>query len=127
MTDPSLVLIAEDNEKNLKLVRDLLQFHGFRTIEARTGREAVTIARQESPDLILMDIEMPDMDGVEALRLLRSDTRTSHIPVVAVTASAMLADRQRLAGAGFDGYIIKPISVQQFPVQVRSYLERPAS
>ncbi len=118
------ILIVEDNEKNLKLVRDLLQFHGYQTLEARTGPEGIARAREAMPDLILLDIELPEMDGVAVLRVLRQDPATSRIPVIAVTASAMRADRERMLGAGFDRYVIKPINIQEFPSIVASCLRQ---
>jgi two-component system cell cycle response regulator DivK len=117
-----LVLIVEDNERNLKLTRDLLQFHGYRTLEAATGEEGVALALQHRPDLVLMDIALPGIDGVEAARRIRADGSTEGIPVVAVTASVMQADRARLAEAGFVGVIAKPIDVLAFPDQVAGYL-----
>src|SRR6266545_1260090 len=99
------ILVVEDNEKNIKLCRDVLQAKGYRTFEARTGREAIELAAEHAPDLVLMDIHLPDIDGVEALRRLRADDRTLSIPVLALTAQAMHGDRERLVAAGFDGYI----------------------
>ncbi len=119
-----LILIVEDNEKNLKLVRDLLQFKGYRTFEARNAQEGIALAGAHLPDLILMDIQLPGMDGVAALGHLRADPRTAVIPVVALTAFAMRDDRARFLGAGFDGYIMKPINVKEFPEQVRQFLRR---
>jgi two-component system cell cycle response regulator DivK len=121
-----LILIVEDNEKNLKLARDVLQFSGFQTLEAGSGEAAVGIARQHHPDLILMDIELPGIDGITALQQLRADAATARIPIVALTASAMSADRDRFVGAGFDGYISKPINIKEFPGQVRAHCERGA-
>lgn len=121
MTD-ELVLIVEDNEKNLKLARDVLQFNGFRTLEATTAEAGVVLARREGPDLILMDIQLPDVDGLTALARLRADPATAPIPVIALTAFAMKDDRERFAGAGFDGYLTKPISVRELPSQVRACL-----
>jgi two-component system cell cycle response regulator DivK len=121
-----LILIVEDNEKNLKLARDVLQFSGFQTLEAGSGEAAVGIARQHHPDLILMDIELPGIDGITALQQLRADAATARIPIVALTASAMSADRDRFVGAGFDGYISKPINIKEFPAQVRAHCERGA-
>jgi len=118
------ILIVEDNEKNLKLLRDLLQFHGYQTLEARTGPEGIARAREAMPDLILLDIELPEMDGVAVLRVLRGDSATSGIPVIAVTASAMRADRERLLGAGFDRFVIKPINIREFPSVVASCLRQ---
>ena len=119
-----LVLIVEDNEKNMKLARDLLQFHGFTTIEANNAEDGVTLARTKLPQLVLMDIQLPGMDGVTALAQLRSDTTTSRIPVVAMTASVMKEDRERFDSAGFDGFITKPIDVRAFPQQVRDHVAR---
>ena len=118
-----LILIVEDNEKNLKLARDVLQFKGFRTLEAGTATAGIALAVEHQPDLILMDIQLPDMEGSAALGLLRAETATRAIPVVAVTAFAMATDRDRLLGAGFDGYLVKPIDVKAFPDQVRRYCE----
>jgi two-component system, cell cycle response regulator DivK len=115
------ILIVEDNEKNLKLVRDLLQYHGFRTLEAADAETGLELASQTKPDLILMDIELPGMDGVTALEHLRADPGTAGIGVVAVTASVMPVDRERLSRAGFDGCIEKPIDVKAFPGQVLAY------
>jgi CheY-like chemotaxis protein len=109
-----LVLVVEDNEKNRKLARDLLSFRGFRVAEATTATDALIAVRTERPDLVLMDIALPDMDGVEALRLLRDDPVTRDVPVVAVTAFAMKGDRERLLGEGFDGYVAKPIDARTF-------------
>jgi two-component system cell cycle response regulator DivK len=116
-----LVLIVEDNAKNLKLARDVLRFKGFRTIEAATGAAAIALALEARPDVILMDIQLPDMDGGEALLELRANDRTATIPVVALTAFAMREDRNRLLEAGFDGYISKPINVREFPLTVLRY------
>lgn len=105
------ILIVEDNERNLKLVRDVLQFNGYRTLEARSAEEGLELAASERPALVLMDIQLPGMDGIAALEHLRSDETTRHIPVIALTASAMSHDRERIRRAGFDGYMPKPISV----------------
>ena len=118
----SLILIVEDNDKNLKLTRDLLRFHGFETIEARNAEDGIKLARDRRPQLVLMDIQLPGMDGVSALRELRQDAATAAIPVVALTASVMKEDRERFDKAGFDGFITKPISVKEFPDQVRGYM-----
>jgi two-component system cell cycle response regulator DivK len=120
--DGSVILIVEDNDKNLKLTRDVLGFHGFRIIEATTGEDGVTMAREQLPDLILMDIALPGIDGVDATRQLKADDVTAAIPIVALTASVMQADRTRVEGAGFAGIIAKPIDVLTFPEQVASYL-----
>ena len=118
-----LILIVEDTEKNLKLVRDLLQFKGYRTLEARTAEEGIGLAQDHLPHLILMDIQLPGMDGATALHHLKADPRTAPIPVVALTAFAMAGDRERFLGAGFEGYIEKPINIKEFPEQVRQFLE----
>lgn len=123
MTD-ARILVVEDNERNLKLVRDVLRFAGFDVIEARSGEEAVALAGEYPPDLVLMDLQLPGMDGTEALRLLRGDLRTRDVPVVAVTALAMKEDRERALRDGFDGYLQKPISIRALPDQIRGYLER---
>ena len=125
MTGPgsgNLVLIVEDNDKNTKLMRDILQFHGLRTVEATTAEEGIATAVRDRPDLVLMDVRLPGMNGLAALRLLRADPRTAGIPVVAVTASVMPDERDRFGEAGFDGFIAKPIDIRAFPAQVRSYL-----
>lgn len=123
MINPSQrILIVEDNERNLKLVRDLLQVHGYETLEARSAAEGIALAAERIPHLILMDIRLPDADGIVALSRLRADARTASIAVVALTAYAMPDDRQRLLAAGFDAYIEKPIDVKQFPEQVHNLL-----
>jgi len=126
MTSPrsEVALVVDDNEKNLKLARDVLRHAGFRTLEASTGRAAVTLAVEQLPDVILMDIRLPDMDGTMAVRELKNDARTAAIPVVALTSFAMKGDRERFIATGFDGYIEKPISVRDFPGEVRGYLRR---
>lgn len=116
-----LVLVVDDNEQNVKLARDVLGFAGFRTLEARTGGEGVSLAAQHLPDVILMDIRLPDMDGTDAVRLLKGEMSTATIPVVALTSFAMKGDRERLLAAGFDGYLEKPISVRDFPEQIRGF------
>ena len=105
------ILVVEDNEMNMKLFRDVLIATGYRAIEATPGGEAIGLAVEHAPDLVLMDIQLPDFDGVEALRRLRTDERTAAIPVLAVTAQAMLGDRERFLAAGFDGYVAKPVNV----------------
>ncbi len=116
------ILVVEDNEKNLKLVRDVLQFAGFDVVAASSAEQGVAMAIERPPDLVLMDLQLPGMDGTEALRQLRDSPRTRSVPVVAVTAFAMKDDRERALNAGFDGYLEKPISVQALPAQVRSFL-----
>ncbi len=116
-----LILIVEDNDKNLKLARDVLRYHGFETLEAGTAGEAIALAVEHLPQLVLMDIQLPDMDGITALARLRDDAATKAIPVVALTALAMQSDRDRIMQAGFDGYLSKPIDVKMFADQVRPY------
>lgn len=120
-----LILIVDDNGQNRKLARDVLRFAGFRTLEAEDGGAGVSLAAEHLPDLVLMDIRMPDMNGAQALRLLRSDERTATIPIVALTSSTMKGDREQFLADGFDGYLQKPISVREFPDQVRSHLRAP--
>lgn len=122
-----LILIVEDNEKNMKLLRDLLQFHGYQTIEAMTAEEGLRLARLKVPNLVLMDIQLPGMDGITAFMHLRRDPLTQPIPVIAVTASARTEDRQKIIEAGFDGYQTKPIKVKELPQQVRRVLDGKAS
>ena len=105
------ILVVEDNEKNMKLVRDVLRAKGYRTLEATTGVRAVELATKHWPDLVLMDLQLPDITGVEALGRLRRDPRTASIPVLAVTAQAMQGDRERFLAAGFDGYVSKPVNI----------------
>ncbi len=119
-----LILIVEDNEKNRKLARDVLQFHGYRTAEAETGEEGLQLAFETPPDLVLMDIQLPGMDGIQALTRLRADARTRAIRVIAVTASAMTQDRQKIMAAGFDAYQSKPINVKLLVETVRETLAR---
>jgi two-component system cell cycle response regulator DivK len=118
-----LVLIVEDNDMNLLLARDVLQSKGFRTIEAKTAGEGIRLAEAEQPDIVLMDIQLPDMDGATALAKLRAQPQTNGLRVVALTAFAMRQDRDRLLRGGFDGYIAKPIDIKQFPDQVRRCCE----
>ena len=118
-----LVLIVEDNEKNMKLARDVLRFHGFRTREAATAEDGLAQARAERPDLVLMDIQLPGIDGVTALGRLRADPATARIPVVALTAFAMKDDERRFLGAGFDGYMVKPLAIRELPSRVRAFLD----
>jgi two-component system, cell cycle response regulator DivK len=120
-----LILIIEDNEKNRRLVRDVLQFKGYQTIETETGEEGVELARSRQPALVLMDIQLPGIDGITALRQLRDDPTTRAIRVMAVTASAMTQDRQKILSAGFDGYQSKPINVKAFLEAVQELLARP--
>ena len=110
----SLILIVEDNDKNLKLVRDVLQVKGYETLEAGTAEEGLKIARERKPALILMDIQLPGMSGIEALKALRAAPATASIPVIAITASVMQQDRQQIMSAGFNGFIEKPINLRNF-------------
>lgn len=118
-----LILIVEDNEKNMKLVRDVLQFNGFQTVEATTAEEGLTLAMAKPPDLILMDIQLPGMDGMTALSHLKHDSVTQRIPVIALTASAMPNERQQIVDAGFDGYQAKPIMVKVLIELVKKTLD----
>jgi two-component system cell cycle response regulator DivK len=123
MTAGACVLIAEDNTKNMKLVRDVLEAKGYRTLEATTGERAVELANEHLPDLILMDVQLPGIDGIDALGRLRNNNRTASIPVLAVTAQAMQGDRERFLDAGFDDYISKPIDIVDFVSVVRRYCD----
>ena len=116
------ILVVEDNPLNLKLVRDVLEYQGFEVLTAISGEEGVAVASSSSPDLVLMDLQLPGMDGHEALLRMRSDPRCRAIPVVAVTAFAMKHDIERADEAGFDGYIAKPISVRALPAQLAPFL-----
>jgi two-component system cell cycle response regulator DivK len=115
------VLVVEDNEMNMKLLRDVLAASGYRTLEARTGAQAVELAKRHIPEVVLMDVQLPDVDGVEALRRIRADARTAFVPVVAVTAQAMGGDRERFLRAGFDGYLPKPVDVTELLGVVRRH------
>ena len=119
-----LILIVEDQEKNRKLVRDVLQYQGYKTLETETAEEGLQVAREAQPALILMDIQLPGMSGIEALQQLRADPATRAIPVIAVTASVMRVDRQKIRAAGFDDYQQKPIAVRAFLDVVRTILDR---
>jgi two-component system, cell cycle response regulator DivK len=116
------ILVVEDNPLNLKLVRDVLQVSGYDVIEARTGEEGLRAAQDNPPDLVLMDLQLPGIDGTETLHRLRQDGLGRDVPVVAVTAFAMAEDRERAAHAGFDGYVEKPISVRALPGQIEAFL-----
>jgi two-component system cell cycle response regulator DivK len=118
------ILIVEDNERNLKLVRDLLEVKGYRVVAATSGEEALPLAQREPPDLVVMDIGLPGMDGIAALRALRADPRTQDVPVIAVTASVMQTERVTIMQAGFDGYMGKPIDVRGFLALVQDTLDR---
>jgi two-component system cell cycle response regulator DivK len=124
-SDP-LVLIVDDNDKNLKLAREVLQAGGLRTIEAASGAAGIALAAERMPDVILLDLQLPDIDGTDVARELRKEAQTAQIPVVALSARRYAGDRDRLLAAGFVGYLEKPIDVAAFPEQVRSYC-RPGS
>ncbi|RXF74659.1 response regulator [Hansschlegelia zhihuaiae] len=119
---PKTVLIVEDNELNMKLFHDLLEAHGYATIETRNGVEALELARAHLPDLILMDIQLPEVSGLDVTKWIKEDERTRAIPVIAVTAFAMKGDEERIRGGGCEAYLSKPISVQKFLETVRHYL-----
>ena len=117
------ILVVEDNERNMKLFRDVLVATGYRTLEASSGGEAVELATEHAPDLVLMDIQLPDLGGVQALGWLRANDRTASIPVLALTAQAMDGDRERFLAAGFDGYLSKPVNVRELIDTVRLHCD----
>jgi CheY-like chemotaxis protein len=119
-----VILIVEDNLKNRKLARDLLQFHGYVTLEADDGQAGIQLACDHTPDLILMDIQLPGVDGQTAMQALKHDVRTADIPIIAFTALAMKGDKERLLASGFDGYIDKPIDIKTFPAAIARYLRK---
>ena len=119
-----LILIIEDNEKNRRLARDVLQFKGYKTIESESAEHGIELARQQQPALILMDFHLPGMNGIEALKVLRADTATASIPALAVTASAMSEDRKNIMLAGFEGLQTKPINVKEFLAAVEDTLKK---
>ena len=119
----SLVLIVEDNEKNMKLARDILKAKGYETVEAVTGEEGVKLAKEKKPDLVLMDIQLPGINGIEAFKQLRADAKTARIPVIALTASVTPTDRSQITAAGFDAFVSKPISLKEFVATVKRLLE----
>ena len=118
----SVILIVEDNEKNMKLARDVLQSRGYTTLEAVTGEEGVRLGLERKPDLVLMDIHLPGMSGIEALKALRASEATRTIPVLAFTASVMPQDRHQITSAGFDGFLSKPIDLKEFAVTIAEKL-----
>jgi two-component system cell cycle response regulator DivK len=122
MSDRALVLIVEDNPRNLKLARDVLNHAGYETLEADNAEDGLALARDRHPSLVLMDVQLPGMDGMQALVRLRSDPATHDIPVVALTAFAMKADRERFLAAGFDNYVEKPLDIRELPRQVAATL-----
>ena len=117
------ILVVEDNERSMKLVRDVLRASGYRTLEAASGEEAIELAEAHAPELVLMDVHLPRIDGESALGRLRGSDRTATIPVVALTAQAMDGDRERLLGAGFDGYLSKPVDIVELVAAVREHVE----
>jgi two-component system, cell cycle response regulator DivK len=117
------ILVVEDNEKSMKLFRDVLQATGYHILEATTGGRAVELAVEHAPAVVLMDIQLPDIDGVEALGRLRADERTASMPVLALTAQAMHGDRERFLAAGFDGYLSKPVDVVELLGTVRQHCD----
>ncbi len=119
----STVLIIEDNEKNMKLARDVLQAKGYQTLEAVTGEEGVKLAREKKPDLVLMDIQLPGMSGIEAFKQIRADAKTKAIPVIALTASVTPTDRTAINAAGFDAFLGKPINLKEFVDTVKRLLD----
>jgi two-component system cell cycle response regulator DivK len=119
----SVVLIVEDNDKNMKLARDVLQAKGYSTLEAVTGEDGVRIAKEKHPDLVLMDIQLPGISGIDALKELRGDAQTAKIPVAALTASVTPTDRSQIAAAGFDAFLSKPINLKEFLEIVRRLTE----
>jgi len=124
-SDDPLVLIVDDNEKNRKLARDVLRADGLRTLEAGRGDEAITVATENRPDIVLLDLRLPDMNGTEVANQLRREPVTGRIPIVALSASTYAWSSDRLVAAGFDGYLQKPIDVRAFPDQVRGFCKGP--
>ncbi len=118
-----LVLIVEDNDKNMKLARDVLRAEGYATVEAVNGEDGVRIASERGPDLVLMDIRLPGISGLDALRVLRADPKTSNIPIVALTASVTPSDRSRIEEAGFDAFLAKPMALREFIETVQRLVE----
>ena len=117
------VLIVEDNDKNMKLARDVLQNKGYKTLEAVTGEEGVKLAKENIPDLVLMDIQLPGINGIDALKQLRADPKTARIPVIALTASVTPTDRSQITAAGFDAFVGKPINLKEFVETVRRLVD----
>ncbi|MDI6726574.1 MAG: response regulator [Smithellaceae bacterium] len=118
------ILIVEDNPQNRMLVKDILEFHGFGVLEAADGEEGIAAARKEMPDLILMDLQMPVLDGFTAGKILKEDPATKHIKIIAVTSFAMVGDRERVMEAGFDEYISKPIDTRGLPALLKKMVEQ---
>ena len=118
-----LILIVEDNPNNLKLMRDVLQFRGYTTLEAETAEAGISLALARQPALILMDVQLPGMDGSTAMKALKANPSTQRIPIIAMTALAMQGDKERLLAEGFDGYMSKPVAIKEVPKMVESYLQ----
>ena len=116
-----IILIVEDNELNLKLLRDVLDYHGYTTVVTEFGAAALDLARQHHPDLVLLDIQLPDIPGEEAARQLKADPQTRAIPIIAVTAFAMSGDRERILDSGCDDYVAKPFNIHQLLALVERY------
>ena len=119
----SVILIIEDNDKNMKLARDILNAKGYMTLEAITGEEGVKLAKEKLPDLVLMDIQLPGMNGIEAFRQIRADAKTARIPVIALTASVTPTDRSEINAAGFDAFVSKPINLKDFLETVKRFAD----
>jgi two-component system, cell cycle response regulator DivK len=122
---PGKVLVIEDDARNLMLVRDILHYNGYTVLEASNGQEGINLAREQMPDLILMDVQMPNVDGITAGRILKSDPATNKIKLVALTSFAMKGDREKIIEAGFDDYIAKPINTRELPLLLVKYLWNP--
>ncbi len=120
---PKTILIVEDNELNMKLFNDLLQAHGYDTIKTNSGHEAYELTKKHRPDLVLMDIQMPEISGLEATKMIKSDNEIKHIPVVAITAFSMKGDEEKIRNGGCEGYISKPISVTSFLKTIAEFLD----
>ena len=119
-----LILIIEDNERNRKLIRDLLQVKGYQTIDAETAEDGLKLAEEKTPTLILMDIQLPGMDGINAMKQLKTAAKTKSIPIVAITASAMTHNRQTMLAEGFDGYQTKPLNLKEFLGEVKHLIAK---
>lgn len=120
---PKLVLIVEDNDLNMKLFRDLIEAHGYRTVHTRDGMEVLELARELKPDLIIMDIQLPEVSGLEVTRWLKADAELKYIPVIAVTAFAMKGDEEKIRAGGCEAYLSKPIAVNEFVATIKSFLD----
>lgn len=116
------ILVVEDNEKNLVLLRDILTYHGYEIMEARDGQSGIKIAKEQKPDLILMDIQMPSMDGFEATKILKNDPETKDIKIIGITSYAMKGDKEKILNSGFDAYVSKPINTRELPKLIQEYL-----